>query len=154
MTTALRVLQYFLVLAAGVGSAQGACAQEKESKKHHEIRYKMTLDTAPPAQHRCEAQLVFTYIQNDTVAAVNSTLNNEDCGASSGEYTMLVRFRDEHNELQSLEYPETWQRDDDQAIESSRNYFIGDNVDLVSVRSRKLQCICDTAGEEDEAPEE
>lgn len=150
-----RALQYFLVLAVTIGSAQIARAQEEEeSKKHREIHYRMTIGTTPPGNPRCEAQLLFTYIQKNTVARVDSELTNTDCAASSGDYTIRVRFRDENNELQSLEYPETWRRDDDQPIELLKEYFIGENVDLVSVRSRKLQCVCDTAGEEGETPEE
>ena len=151
----LRAFQYLLVLAVGIGNTQIVSAQEQQdSKKSHEIRYTMTLGTTPPDQPKCAAQLLFTFIQKNTVAAVESTLSNPDCGASSGDYTMLVRYREENNEIQSLEYPETWQRDDDQDIESRKEYFIGDNVDLVTVRSRKLRCICDNAGAEEDAPEE
>jgi hypothetical protein len=155
MIMASRALQYFLVLAVTVGGAQIARAQEEEgSKKHHEIRYKMTISTTPPEKLRCKAQLQVSYIQKDTVAEVDTTLNNTDCAASGGGYTILVRFRDKNNELQSMEYPETWRRDDDQSIELRKEYFIGEDVDLVSVRSRKLQCICDAAGEPVETPEE
>ncbi len=150
-----RALQYFLVLAVTIGSAQIARAQEEEeSKKHHEIRYKMTISTTPPENPRCEAQLLITYIQMNTVAQVDSKLTNSDCAASGGDYMIRVRYRDENNELQSLEHPESWRRDDDQPIEQRKEYFIGENVDLVSVRSRKLQCKCDAAGEEVDTPEE
>ena len=155
MNRALRVLKYLLVLAVGIGSTHAASAQEeKESKKHHEIRYKMTISTTPLAEQPCEASIYFTYIQKNTVAVVDSTLSNSDCGASGGDYTVFVRFRDDNNEMQSLEYPETWQRDDNQDIESRKEYFIGDNVDLVTVRSRKLRCICDHSGEEAATPDE
>ena len=44
MNEALRALQYLLVLAVGIGSAQTVSAQEaQESKKHHEIRCKMMI---------------------------------------------------------------------------------------------------------------
>ena len=155
MNRALRVLKYLLVLAVGIGSTHAVSAQEeKESKKHHEIRYKMTISTTPPAEQPCEASIYFTYIQKNTVAVVDSTLSNADCAASSGEYTLLVRFRDENNEMQTLEYPETWHRDDDQEIELRKEYFIGENVDLVTVRSRKLRCICDDSGEHATTTEE
>jgi hypothetical protein len=114
----------------------------------------MKLSTTPPENPRCEAQLQFSYIQKNTVAEVDSTLNNPDCGASGGDYTIRVRFKDENNELQSLEYPETWRREDDQPIEQRKEYFIGENVDLVSVRPRKLQCKCDAAEEEVDTPEQ
>ena len=151
----MRAFQYLLVFAVGIGNTQAVSSQEEQkSKKHHEIRYKMTISTTPAAEQKCEASMFFEYFQKNTVAVVNSTLGNPDCGASSGEYTLLVRFRDANNEAQSLEYAETWQRSDDQDIESRKEYFIGDNVDLVTVRSRKLRCICDNAGEEGEAPED
>jgi hypothetical protein len=114
----------------------------------------MTISTTPVAEQKCEASMFFEYFQKNTVAVVNSTLSNPDCGASSGGYTLLVRYRDANNEMQSQEYPETWQRGDDQDIESRKEYFMGDNVDLVTVRSRKLRCICDNAGKKEEAPEE
>jgi hypothetical protein len=155
MSKAMRAFQYLLVLAVGIGNTQAVSAQEEqESKKHHEIRYKMTISTTPATEQKCEASMFFEYFQKNTVAVVNSTLSNPDCGASSGEYTLLVRFRDANNEAQSLEYAESWQRVDDPDIESRKEYFIGDNVDLVTVRSRKLRCICNNAGEEGEAPEE
>ena len=155
MNKALRALQYLVVVAIGIGNAQAISAQEEqESKKQYEIRYKMKLSTTPPAEQTCAAQIYFTYLQKNTVAVVDSTIDNTECDASSGDYTMLVRFRDENNEIQSLEYPETWSRDDDKAVESRKEYFIGDNVDLVTVRSRKLRCVCDNAREEGEVPEE
>jgi len=155
MNKTLRALQYLFVVAVGIGSAQVISAQEeKESKKQYEIRYKMTISTTPPAEQACAAQIYFTYLQKNTVAVVDSTIENTECEASSGDYTVLVRFRDENNEIQSLEYTETWNRDDNQAIESRKEYFIGDDVDLVTVRSKKLRCVCDHAREEGEAPEE
>ena len=155
MNGILRVLQYLSVLAVFVGGAQTAFAQEKEEpKKHHEIRYEMTFRTTPPTEQACKSSLEQEYRQKDTVAAIDATISNPDCGASSGSYTALVRFRDENNELQSLEYPETWQREDDLPIETHREYFIGHNVDLISVRSRKMRCICANSGEVEETPEE
>jgi hypothetical protein len=155
MNKALRALRYLIVIVVGIGNAQAISAQEEqESKKHHEIRYKLTISTTPADEHKCEASIYYEFRQKNTVAVVDSTLSNPDCAASSGSYTVLVRFRDENNEMQTLEYPETWQRDDDRAIESHREYFIGDNVDLVTIRSRKLRCICDSAEVEEETTEQ
>lgn len=150
-----RAIRYFLVLAVFVGSAQVVRGQDEQGpKKHHEIRYDMKISTTPAENPRCEAQLLLNYIQKNTVAEVDTTLNNPDCAASGGDYTIRVRFRDENNELQSLEYPESWRREDDQPIEQRKEYFIGENVDLVSVRSSNLQCRCDAAEEEVDTPEE
>jgi hypothetical protein len=155
MNKALRALRCVIVIAVGIGNVQAISAQEEqESKKRHEIRYKMTISTTPADEQKCEASIYYEYRQRNTVAVVDATLSNPDCAASSGSYTVLVRFKDENNEMQSFEYPETWQRDDDRAIESHREYFIGENVDLVTIRSRKLRCICDSTGVEGETPEE
>jgi hypothetical protein len=142
MNNTMRVLQYILMLAVGIGNAQAVSAQEEESKKHAEIKYKMTFTTTRPDRKICSASLEFEYQQKNTVAAVDSTLDTLDCGAASGGYTVLVRFRDANNELQSLEYPVTWQRDDDKVITASAEYVIGEDVDLVTVRPRKLRCLC------------
>jgi hypothetical protein len=156
MNKTLGTLQTILALALSVGSVQASLAQEeKEPKKHHEIRYEMTFKTTT-AEQRCTTSIEYEYLQKNTVAVVDTIIGNTDCGASSGEYTFRVRFRDESNELQTLEYPETWQRDDDQPIEKHAEYFIGDNVDLISVGSRKIRCICTSAGvtETETSPEE
>jgi len=155
MNKALRALHYLFAVAISIGSAQVISAQEeKETRKQYEIRYKMTISTTPPAEQTCAAQISFTYLQKYSVAVVDSTIENTECDASSGDYTVLVRFRDENNEIQSQEYRETWSRDDNQAVDSRKEYFIGDNVDLITVRSKKLRCVCDNAGEEEEAPVE
>jgi len=154
MKRILRPLQCITVAAVCVGGVQAASAQEQESKKNNEIRYTMTIKTTPPARQRCSASLEFTFQQKNTVAAVDTTLVNPDCGASSGEYTFLVRFRDDSNEVHTLEYPVTWQRDDDLDLETHNEYSIGDNVDLVTVRSRSMSCFCDVPGEDTPSPEE
>ncbi len=142
-------------IAIGIGIAHSVVADdEQESKKNLDIRHTMKIEPKAPAEKRCEAQLTLTYFQKNTVAVVESELNNLDCGASGGEYAVLVRFRDENNALQSLEFPETWRRDDDQEVKSVKEYLIGDNVDLVSVRPRKLRCVCDkTDTAQDNPPE-
>jgi len=147
MNNTVRALQYILLLAVAVGSAQAVSAQEEESKKHAEIKYKMTFTTTPPDRQICSASLEFEYQQKNTVAVVDSTLDTLDCGAASGEYTVLVRFRDENSQMQSLEYPVTWRREDDQVITARAEYVIGENVDLVTVRPRKLRCLCEPSGE-------
>ena len=155
MNKALRALQYLLVVAVSTGGVGAAVAQEEEeSKRKNEIRYEITFSTTPPAEARCTASLEYEFRQKNTVAAVDTTITNADCGASRGEYTMRVRFRDESNELQTLEYPEIWQRDDDQPIKTYAEYAIGDNVDLISVGSRKIRCFCEASGAAKETPEE
>ncbi len=90
----------------------------------------------------CQANLQIEYWQKGDIAEVNSTLTNPDCGASSGDYTISVRYRDDDGEMTTDEYQETWEREDPEPIATTKQYEIGDNVDLIRVRSRKLSCAC------------
>lgn len=147
-----RALNCTLLFAVGAGGLQTAYPRD-EPKKHHEIKYEITI-SAKPAQQRCAASLEFTFQQRNTLAVVDSTLRNSDCAASSGEYTMLVKTRHDNGESKTLEFPVTWQREDDQALESHAEYSIGEDVDLISVRSRRMRCLCAADAEDESAPEE
>ncbi|HUQ52238.1 MAG TPA: hypothetical protein VM692_08440 [Gammaproteobacteria bacterium] len=48
-------------------------------------------------------------------------------------------------------FDETWQRDDAEDIKFNADYAIGENVELVGVRLRSLECTC-AATTEAEAP--
>jgi hypothetical protein len=60
---------------------------------------------------------------------------------------VAVRVRDDSGETKPpVEYMEIYQRSDDQPIKFTKDYPIGENVELVSVRVRNLRCTCaDTA---------
>jgi hypothetical protein len=107
-----------------------------------EIGYTVKLTMNPPESRRCQAQLQISYLQKNDMASVESTLNNDDCAASSGSYIVSVRIRDENSETRNIEYEETWQRDDIQPIAMKKEYFAGDNVDVIRVNTKKLRCIC------------
>jgi hypothetical protein len=100
------------------------------------------IELPPPRTARCEATITFEYTQRDTVVAVKGTIENGSCPVDSGDYTIAVSVRDESGELKTLQFPETWQRSDDQPLEVSAEYQIGENVDLVGVRSRRFRCVC------------
>lgn len=96
-------------------------------------------------EHRaggCKANLQLEYWQKGDVAEVETTLTNPECGASSGEYTLQVRYRGDDGEMTTDEYPETWVREDSEPILTTKQYRIGNDVDLVRVRSRNLSCEC------------
>ena len=63
------------------------------------------------------------------------------CAASSGEYKLVVSVRGNHG-LQTLEFVESWQRQDDQPVKFSAAYPIGADVDLVRVRAVQRKCTC------------
>ena len=74
--------------------------------------------------------------------SVVSTVYNDDCAASSGEYEVSVSVRDASTDVKKLDFTETWQRADDKPVALTREYPIGENVDVISLRGRSLQCRC------------
>lgn len=95
-----------------------------------------------PTNRQCEARIAVEYLQWDTIARVEGTIHNETCGASSGQYEIEARVRDQSGELETLEFSESWQRDDDQPVTFSAEYPIGENVELVRLNARRLRCTC------------
>jgi len=114
------------------------------TKRAHEGEIELPAQTTA----QCDATIALEYTQRDTVVSVEGSIENGTCAASGGDYTIVVSFRGETGELKTLEFGETWQRSDDQPVEFSTDYKIGENADLVGVRSRRLRCVCaDTPGD-------
>lgn len=90
----------------------------------------------------CKADLRIEYFQKGADAHVKTMLSNEACGASSGNYTIRIRYKDSQGELGLVEYEEAWNRDDDVTVTNEKDYFVGDDVDLVRVNTRRLSCMC------------
>jgi len=133
---------FFACAAVNVAAGQDSFDQEQmKVEGQAEKRYTVKFETT---QHKlyCQAGISIEYTQRNTMANVAGTIENEDCGASSGGYTVAVRYRDENGEIHDDEHPETWQRDDDQPFSLNHEYLIGDNMDLIRVRARKIQCVC------------
>lgn len=132
-----------------------AIAQESSGKKEKkgtdslDIEFSKTI-TMEMRLGGCEAKLQMEYWQKGDVAEVKSTLDNPECGASSGDYQMRVRYRGADGKLQTDEYDETWERDDAQPIVTTKRYPIGDDVDLVRVTSRGLSCTCKETATDDQ----
>jgi len=133
---------FFACAAFNVAAGQDSFDQEQMKVEGQvEKKYTLKLETT---QHKlyCKAGISIEYTQRNTLASVTGTIENEDCDASSGAYRIAVRFRDESGETHDIEHPETWQRDNDQAFTFRHDYPIGENMDLLRVRARKIQCIC------------
>ena len=81
---------------------------------------------------------------------VDSALRNPDCGASSGTYSVEVRLRGDDGTTSKKTFDESWQRDGAEPVRLSRDYAIGDGVEVTRVRPRKLRCEC-AADEADSA---
>lgn len=90
----------------------------------------------------CEATISLEYTQRGAVARVRGEIVNDMCPASSGSFVVSIRTADDGGTIATQDYPETWQRSDDQPVSFSKDYPIGDNVDLVRVRTLKGTCKC------------
>jgi len=113
------------------------------------------LKTEQHNSNACESTAVLEYYQRGTEAAVETTIDNPDCAASSGEFTIEATIRaDGQMDSVKLSFPETWSRDNDEPLALEKRYPIGDDVDLLRVKVRKLSCECsEEAAEPDVASE-
>ena len=104
-----------------------------------------TIEGASMSRPYCEAAIALEYSQRNDTVLVDGLIDNHDCGASSGDYTIEFRIRDENGELQTILLSNSWSRDDGQPVSFRKEQLIGDDVDLVRVRSRQLSCTCTEA---------
>jgi hypothetical protein len=111
-----------------------------------------TFGFAPPPTLECESNLDLEYFQRDTIARVKGMIQNETCGASSGQYDIEAEVKYENGETKTLVFNESWWRDDDQPVAVTAEYPIGENVELIRIRSRRLQCVCAEEVEDEPGP--
>lgn len=100
------------------------------------------LELPPRLLAQCEATIEIAYTQRGSDVGVEGEIENEDCGASNGDYELLVSIRNASGEVKTLEFFESWRRQDDELVSFSRAYPIGENVDLLRVRAARLRCNC------------
>lgn len=70
----------------------------------------------------------------------------------TGGFTVHVRYRHDNGEMLAAEFAEIWSRQADQPVRLSRLHPIGDEVDLIQVRSRGLNCTCGAEAAEPAEP--
>lgn len=124
-----------LSVAPGPAAADQKISNEAEIRIELEVKHEFATD-------RCQARLEVEWYQKGPSVHVESTLANDDCGASSGTHVVRVSYRGEDGERQQKEFEETWQRDDSEPVRMKKDYFIADNVDVLRVRPGKLRCVC------------
>lgn len=126
-----------------VASAQDAPVQagQNDEQRKMEIRTTGTIRLEKRVGG-CRANLSLEYWQEGHLARVNTTISNNECAASGGEYRIRIVYRGDDGEAVTDEYDESWERDDERTVSVSRTYEIGDDVDLLRVRSRGLTCAC------------
>ena len=160
---ALRVAAFLIAVAAPLATAQNPMSQggaqrspgclpratrvrescdPKQVVVRSEKEVEFSLELPPMKVVQCAATIEVAYTQRDSAVGVEGMIENNVCGASSGDYKLVVSVRNENRELQTLEFFESWQRQDDQPVKFSGAYPIGENVDLLRVRPVQLRCTC------------
>ncbi len=135
-----RVVALLIAVAAPLATAQNPPSQQGVFRTEKEVEF--SLELPPTKIVQCAATIDVSYTQRDSTVGVEGTIAHTVCGASSGDYKLVVSVRNENRELQTLEFLESWQRQDDQPVKFSGAYPIGENVDLVRVRPVLLRCTC------------
>lgn len=90
----------------------------------------------------CQGSIALTYQQRNTIARVTGAIKNPTCAASSGNYELTINVEDADGKRQALNVTETWERSDAADVQFTTDYEIGENVDLVNVRTRRIRCEC------------
>lgn len=91
----------------------------------------------------CSAIASLDYLQRGAEAEVATRIHTDDCPAASGNYVLKISVRgDADKEPRTLSFEESWERSDDTPVETLRLYPIGDDVDLLRIKARKLSCEC------------
>ena len=93
---------------------------------------------------RCAATVALDYFQRGAEAEANISVDTMDCGKASGSFVVQVTIKaDDAEEPEKLTFDETWSREDEAAVTMKRKYAIGDGVQLLRIRIRKVACSCD-----------
>ena len=114
--------------------------QQVVLRTDNEVEFPLELEPLKLVQ--CAVVIDIAYTQRNTAVGVEGMIANSVCGASSGDYKLVVSIRNETSGLQRLEFFESWTRQDDQPVKFSGTYAIGENVDVVRVRPVQLRCAC------------
>jgi hypothetical protein len=159
MKTALTTAAFLLLMLSGNVWSQGHpnATPEKsitiERSSEHRAEGKEFEREVPVKleyyQEGCAATLGLEYYQKGTHAHVRSTLRNEQCAASSGSYTITIRYRPDEGEQGEVRFEESWSRDDGADVVTEKDYYVGEDLEVRRVSSSNLTCTCTTADEAD-----
>jgi hypothetical protein len=124
---------------------RGRCEEGSKTRVVTEHDVTISIDVTPKPSASCAATVNLESQQRDAVARVTGIIENAQCAASGGDYTLAVTVRGADGERKTLEFPQSWRRDDDKPVTFAHDVPIGANVDLLSVRPRGLRCTCTDA---------
>ena len=90
----------------------------------------------------CQASISLAYYQRNTFAHVETSIENKSCIVGAGSLEISATIRDENSNTSTLAFPKQWQQNGDTKLEFVDDYPIGENVELLRVRSSKIKCDC------------
>lgn len=127
------------------------CGREGKSplvlKGETEITTKITLSEIETLN--CQAEIAMQYVQMNTTAKIEGSIENEICAASGGSFVISLSVRDSNSDVKILDFPQEWVRENDQAVSFHEEFSIGEGVDLIRARALKVQCKCATPSKTD-----
>ena len=90
----------------------------------------------------CSMTLDLEYYQKVSVAQVKSTLQNDECAASWGSYVLRVHYLPDEGQRSTIEFEETWVRDNDNDVVTEKDYYIGEDLEIRRISAARLHCEC------------
>jgi len=125
--------------------------QPKKTEINSRSETTLTIEIPALTTVHCATTSSLEYSQRNTFARVEGLIENRECAASEGKYTLAVIISDENHELRTLSFSGSWQRNDDKPVKLKADYEIGRNVELVRVKYIESHCTC-TDTQEKETP--
>lgn len=121
-----------------------------------ELKWEYTTTFQPKMfQPECQADLSISYTQMYDKVRIDTTIRQDGCPASSGEYRIRMRTRAEDGEVNNLEFHESWSREESGTLEFRKDYPMGEDPDLIWARiqsSHASNCRCAPVAMEEPPP--
>lgn len=121
-----------------------------------ELKWEYTSTFQPKMfEPECQADLSISYAQMYDKVRVDTTIRQDGCPASSGEYRIRMRTRAEDGEVNNHEFHESWSREEPGTLEFRKDYPMGPDPDLIWARiqtSHNSNCRCAPVAMEEPPP--
>jgi hypothetical protein len=113
---------------------------ENDNALTQEIQVKIPIKSVE--MNSCQAEVHLQYHQRNTLARVETAIDQTSCKTATGEYSLRITIQDDNGDYENLEFDERWQQEGPGTVKSARDYPIGENVTLKRVMVRSVHCDC------------